>query len=113
MIRRPPRSTLFPYTTLFRSLDNLPTNYTYSVTALVDANCTANAGDRTGNAVLTINPRPKSLVSGSTTICNGVTTTIQASLNGIGPWTVTWSDGFVQTTKIGRAWCRERTRVGV
>src|SRR3712207_9226683 len=25
MIRRPPRSTLFPYTTLFRSLDGLPT----------------------------------------------------------------------------------------
>src|SRR5258707_4178633 len=24
MIRRPPRSTLFPYTTLFRSLDGLP-----------------------------------------------------------------------------------------
>src|SRR2546426_12812150 len=26
MIRRPPRSTLFPYTTLFRSLDVLPTD---------------------------------------------------------------------------------------
>src|SRR5690242_21009192 len=25
MIRRPPRSTLFPYTTLFRSRENLPT----------------------------------------------------------------------------------------
>src|SRR3712207_8266974 len=25
MIRRPPRSTLFPYTTLFRSMDALPT----------------------------------------------------------------------------------------
>src|SRR2546430_13670136 len=24
MIRRPPRSTLFPYTTLFRSLSNIP-----------------------------------------------------------------------------------------
>src|SRR3989442_4362051 len=24
MIRRPPRSTLFPYTTLFRSLDSVP-----------------------------------------------------------------------------------------
>src|SRR3712207_7063870 len=24
MIRRPPRSTLFPYTTLFRSVENLP-----------------------------------------------------------------------------------------
>src|SRR5258707_6064768 len=26
MIRRPPRSTLFPYTTLFRSLDRAPAN---------------------------------------------------------------------------------------
>src|SRR2546429_4215404 len=27
MIRRPPRSTLFPYTTLFRSLAGAPANY--------------------------------------------------------------------------------------
>src|SRR3712207_2547019 len=27
MIRRPPRSTLFPYTTLFRSIEPLPTGY--------------------------------------------------------------------------------------
>src|SRR5258705_9428969 len=27
MIRRPPRSTLFPYTTLFRSLSRLPAPY--------------------------------------------------------------------------------------
>src|SRR3712207_9091564 len=26
MIRRPPRSTLFPYTTLFRSLGNIPSS---------------------------------------------------------------------------------------
>src|SRR3989442_11363101 len=26
MIRRPPRSTLFPYTTLFRSRENMPPN---------------------------------------------------------------------------------------
>src|SRR5207244_8191951 len=78
--------------------NNLPNNYVYTIAALTDTNCTANAGDRTGNAILTINPRPKSLVSGSTTICNGVTPTIQASLNGIGPWTVPRSVGFVQTT---------------
>src|SRR2546422_9597910 len=30
MIRRPPRSTLFPYTTLFRSIHHTPT-YNYSV----------------------------------------------------------------------------------
>src|SRR3712207_5657832 len=29
MIRRPPRSTLFPYTTLFRSIDNLKKAYDY------------------------------------------------------------------------------------
>src|SRR3712207_7664163 len=32
MIRRPPRSTLFPYTTLFRSLPNAPTFLTTPVT---------------------------------------------------------------------------------
>src|SRR3712207_8014003 len=31
MIRRPPRSTLFPYTTLFRSLDNLDVDYELEV----------------------------------------------------------------------------------
>src|SRR3712207_8407881 len=29
MIRRPPRSTLFPYTTLFRSLTNEDTEFTF------------------------------------------------------------------------------------
>src|SRR2546426_6367565 len=29
MIRRPPRSTLFPYTTLFRSQDIYPLNFQY------------------------------------------------------------------------------------
>src|SRR5256885_7551121 len=35
MIRRPPRSTLFPYTTLFRSLDGLGTVSTLSQVALL------------------------------------------------------------------------------
>src|SRR5256884_1193858 len=30
MIRRPPRSTLFPYTTLFRSVQNVETNAVYN-----------------------------------------------------------------------------------
>src|SRR2546430_9084997 len=34
MIRRPPRSTLFPYTTLFRSLEPSPVLITTSVGAL-------------------------------------------------------------------------------
>src|SRR2546430_8225717 len=31
MIRRPPRSTLFPYTTLFRSCDNSRSHQTFSI----------------------------------------------------------------------------------
>src|SRR3989449_11286445 len=33
MIRRPPRSTLFPYTTLFRSPIPVPRTYTYQIPA--------------------------------------------------------------------------------
>src|SRR5262245_62907796 len=33
MIRRPPRSTLFPYTTLFRSLPSVPTSRATRVTS--------------------------------------------------------------------------------
>src|SRR5438552_9877043 len=32
MIRRPPRSTLFPYTTLFRSIYYLPQDWTWALT---------------------------------------------------------------------------------
>src|SRR2546430_5082279 len=34
MIRRPPRSTLFPYTTLFRSTNGLPCRFSSSVLSL-------------------------------------------------------------------------------
>src|SRR5262249_55968156 len=67
----------------------------YTVTALTD-NCTALAGDLTGSATVTVNPRPTSIVSGGATICSGGSATIQAALTGTGPWNLTWSDGFTQ-----------------
>jgi autotransporter-associated beta strand protein len=73
---------------------------TYTVTALVDFNCTAQPGDLTGSAAVVVNPRPTSVVSGSTTICPGASTTIQAALTGTGPWSVTWSDGFTHSVNI-------------
>ncbi len=39
---------------------------------------------------------PTATVSGSTAIAPGGSATIQAVLTGIGPWALTWSDGFVQ-----------------
>src|SRR5256886_1017563 len=50
---------------------NPSTTTTYSVTALSDANCTAESGDRTGSAVVAVNARPTSVATGSATICNG------------------------------------------
>ena len=49
-----------------------------------------------GTVTVTVNPRPTSVVSGTATICNGDATTIQAILNGTGPWNLTWSDGTNQ-----------------
>src|SRR2546427_10204341 len=47
MIRRPPRSTLFPYTTLFRSVPNratrgrvLATSFSFEISALATASLT-------------------------------------------------------------------------
>jgi large repetitive protein len=40
---------------------------------------------------------PSAAVSGSATICQGGSTTIQAALTGTGPWNVTWSDSVTQT----------------
>jgi subtilisin family serine protease len=36
-------------------------------------------------------------VTGSATICPGGSATLSAALVGTGPWTLTWSDGFVQS----------------
>ena len=40
---------------------------------------------------------PTAAVSGSTTICSGDTASLAAALSGTGPWTLTWSDGVVQS----------------
>src|SRR3712207_9376379 len=58
MIRRPPRSTLFPYTTLFRSLLLLPTT-TYRTKAFIDAALNLNV-DVTAAA-----ERPNTLAAGN------------------------------------------------
>jgi hypothetical protein len=86
-------------------LANLATNYVFTVSVVSNAtSCVGNQpGDLLGSAQITVNPRPTAVVSGNNTICNGQSTTIQAALTGLAPWTVTWSDGFVQTTNASPA----------
>jgi hypothetical protein len=42
-------------------------------------------------------PRPTGVVSGGGTVCAGTAAMIQSDLTGTAPWTLTWSDGFIQT----------------
>src|SRR5260370_34588585 len=48
MIRRPPRSTLFPYTTLFRSLNSLQNTWPYGYSMPIAVRYTQDAFSRSG-----------------------------------------------------------------
>ena len=82
---------------------NMPTNYYYTVTGVSNADtCSGNLpGDLAGTALVTVNPRPTAtLLPFSTADCDAGTNNyaLAAVLTGIGPWTVVWNDGYVQTT---------------
>jgi hypothetical protein len=47
--------------------------------------------------VQAVKAKPTASVSGSQAICPGGSASIQANLGGTSPWTVTWSDGMVQS----------------
>jgi len=71
----------------------------YSVT-VIDANgCTGTSAASS----ITVNPLPTATVSGTTAICPSGTAILQAALTGAGPWTLTWSDGFVQAVSSSSA----------
>jgi len=67
----------------------------YTVSTLMDANCSAIAADLTGTATVTVNPRPTGVISGTTTICNGLSATLTLTVTGTGTISGTLSNGAV------------------
>src|SRR3989454_4399987 len=79
MIRRPPRSTLFPYTTLFRSIDKVGTGYTLTASATGPATGTSTAFNITAGtaATLVFTVQPTSTVAGG-----GITPAVEGTARG-------------------------------
>ena len=57
---------------------------TYTIATLADGTCTAQASDMTGSAVVTVNPRPTAVLSGTKTICDGQSATLSLAVTGSG-----------------------------
>ena len=73
-----------------------PTTTTgYTISTLTNGTCSAIAADMTGNATVTVNPRPTAVLSGISTICNGETASLSLAVTGTGTITGTLSDGTV------------------
>src|SRR3712207_7570423 len=67
MRRRPPRSTLFPYTTLFRSYDSRPARHGTGPTVTLRVPCAGTSTVRSGSAGYGDGPasRPRSVIERS------------------------------------------------
>ena len=61
----------------------------------------ANTCQNTAQTNVVVNPRPTAVVSGTTTICNGGTTTVSVALTGAAPWALTYFDGTTSTSVTG------------
>ncbi|MBL0316553.1 MAG: T9SS type A sorting domain-containing protein [Flavobacteriales bacterium] len=68
-------------------------NTTYTIATLLDSECTAASGDKTGSAIVSINARPTASISGTQSICSGASANLTITVSGTGPWSGTLSNG--------------------
>ena len=74
---------------------------TYTIATLADGSCTAQATDMSGSAVVTVNPRPTAVLSGTTTICDGQSATLSLAVTGSGTISGTLAPGGMAFSGTG------------
>ncbi|MCC6383838.1 MAG: gliding motility-associated C-terminal domain-containing protein [Bacteroidia bacterium] len=63
---------------------------TYSLGSISDVNC---IGTVSGSAVVTVNPLPTAVISGTTSVCDGSPATLTINFTGTPPFTYSYHDG--------------------
>jgi hypothetical protein len=70
-------------------------NTTFTISTLSDANCSANGGDLSGSAVVTVNARPTGAIGGSQSICIGDSAPLFINVTGTGTISGTLNPGSI------------------
>jgi hypothetical protein len=69
------------------------TNQTYTVTTFFNG-CSSPSDD----VLVTVSPKPTSVISGSQSVCSGATATVSVALTGVGPWNLTYLNSATSTS---------------
>lgn len=74
---------------------------TITIATLSDSNCSANAGDLSGSAVITVNARPTGVLGGTQTVCAGSSAALYINVTGTGSFNGTLSPGAISFSGSG------------
>ena len=72
------------------------TTQTYTVTTSFNG-----CSSPTDDVLVTVSPKPTSVISGSQSVCSGATANVSVALTGVAPWSLTYTNGTTPTTVTG------------
>jgi len=72
------------------------TTQTYTVTTSFNG-----CSSPSDSVLVTVSPKPTSVISGSQSVCNGATASVSVALTGVGPWNLTYTNGSTSTNVTG------------